>query len=95
VTAPTKPSRAPWLTPLIAAGFLALCLWFGGREFIDIVQSGWLPGRRGPGLSSAEHPLAFWAMMAFIGAGLLCAAGMAVICAGSALQAIFVRKQPH
>jgi len=72
-----------------------MCLWVGGREFIDIVQSGWLPGRKGPGLSVADHPLAFWAMMAFIGAGLVCAAGMAVICAASALQAIFGRKQPH
>jgi len=95
VTAPTKASRAPWLTPLIATGFLAFGLWIGGREFIDIVQSGWLPGRKGPGLSAADHPFAFWAMAAFIGAALLCGAGMAVICASSALQAIFGRKQPH
>lgn len=95
MTAPTKASRAPWLAPLIATGFLAMCLWVGGREFIDIVQSGWLPGRKGPGLRATDHPLAFWAMMVFIGAGLVCAAGMAVICAASALQAIFGRKQPH
>ncbi|MNE26062.1 hypothetical protein D3C80_1194130 [compost metagenome] len=88
-------ARMPWLGHAVAAGLLGALLWIGGRELIEIVQSGWLPGRKGPGLSAGDHPIAFWAMIAFIGAGLACCAGVATICAFSAVRALLGRERSH
>lgn len=88
-------ARMPWLGHTVAAGLLGALLWIGGRELFEIVQSGWLPGRKGPGLSAGDHPVAFWAMIAFIGAGLACCASVTLICALSAWRALFGRERSH
>lgn len=88
-------ARMPWLGHVVAAGLLGVLLWIGGRELIEIVQSGWLPGRKGPGLSAGDHRVVFWGMIVFIGAGLACCAGVATVCAWSAFRAIFGRERSH
>ena len=81
-----------WLNSLLTFAIAVLIGGFvviGANEFFHILQSGWLPGRRGPGLGASDHPLAFGAMMVFIGASLLGGAGLAGICAAIAVRGLF------
>lgn len=84
--------RSRWLNSLLTFAIAVLIGGFvviGAAEFFHILQSGWLPGRKGPGLSASDHPLAFGAMMVFIGASLLGGVGLALICAAIAVRGLF------
>lgn len=81
-----------WLNSLLTFAIAVLIgglVIIGANEFFHILQSGWLPGRRGPGLSAVDHPLAFGVMMVFIGASLLGGAGLALVCAAIAVRGLF------
>lgn len=85
-------ASARWLNSLLTLAIAVLIAGFvviGAAEFFHILQSGWLPGRKGPGLSASDHPLAFGAMMVFIGASLLGGAGLALICTVIAVRSLF------
>lgn len=79
MTTPTS-GRRSWLSALLVSCLGALFLWVAGHEWVEILQSGVLPGRRGPDLSVADHPVAFWAVMVFIGGGVLLCAGLVFVC---------------
>ena len=91
----TAPARRSGFGSLIATGLLGLMVWIGGREWLAIIAKGWLRGRRGPGVSAVDDPLLFWAMVVFIGAGLVLAIGLTGICALDAVRTITRNRRTH
>lgn len=87
MTAPPS-GRRSWLAALMVSCLGVLFVWIAGHEWVEILQSGILPGRRGPALSAADHPVAFWAVMVFIGGGVLLCAGLVFVCVLTAARGV-------
>ena len=95
MTGPVSSGRKPWFGSLVASCVLGLFVWIGSRELFEVIAGGWLRGRRGPGVSAADHPVLFWAIIIFIGAGVLLAAGLTLICAISFVRGVLGNRQTH